>query len=54
MAYFGRKPEKPGSVPGAASGGAEQERAARRRGAVQRLARRAADGRAVRNARSAR
>jgi hypothetical protein len=34
MAYFGRKPKKPGSVPGAASGGAEVRQTARLFGLV--------------------
>lgn len=37
MAFFGRKPKKPGSVPGAASGGAARDRAVRAvEGAVER------------------
>lgn len=30
MAYFGRKPKKPGSVPGSQSGDTRQDRAVRR------------------------
>ena len=48
MAYFGRKPKKPGSVPGAASGGSEQEKTAKVRG----IARQAARGRLERSLRS--
>lgn len=60
MAYFGRKPEKPGSVPGSQSGGKEGRAAARVRGMVERRQRAQAIGRtersgnAVRNARSGR
>jgi len=63
MAYFGRKPRKPGSTPGAGSGQTEQDRQAHRRAVVQRLQRRLSDGRPdragrqgrnIRNARSAR
>lgn len=36
MAYFGRKPQKPGSVPGAGSGFEEQERQERVGGAIAR------------------
>lgn len=57
MAYFGRKPEKPGSTPGAGSGFAEQEEMTRRRGVRGRIERRLKDGRrerAGRNLRAAR
>lgn len=60
MAYFGRKPEKPGSVPGSQAGNVEQERAARieqrleRLGASPRPLRGARFNRAVRNIRAAR
>lgn len=60
MAYFGRKPEKPGSVPGSQSGGKQERAAARVRGVVGRAQRAAVNGRsersgnAVRNARSGR
>lgn len=54
MAYFGRKPEKPGSVPGSQSGGKQERAAARVRGAAGRLARRAADGRRERQGVTAR
>lgn len=50
MAFFGRKPKKPGSVPGAASGGPEQDAMARLSG----LVRRGAQGRAARQTRTAR
>lgn len=54
MAYFGRKPEKPGSVPGSQSGG-KQERAAQRvRGVVGRAVRAGAAGRPERANRSTR
>lgn len=36
MAYFGRKPEKPGSVPGSQAGNVQKERAERILGAVER------------------
>lgn len=45
MAYFGRKPEKPGSVPGSQSGGKEKRAAARVRGGVGRAVRAQAAGR---------
>lgn len=48
MAYFGRKPEKPGSVPGAGSGHAEQEQVAR----VQAVGRKVARGRVERPGRA--
>lgn len=57
MAYFGRKPEKPGSVPGSQSGGKQDRAAAKVRGVVGRFQRVEASGRpnrAVRNARSSR
>lgn len=60
MSYFGRKPEKPGSVPGSQSGGKQERAAARVRGVVGRFQRAEAAGRpgranrAVRNARSGR
>lgn len=63
MAYFGRSPKKPGSVPGAASGGKEQRQREEIRGGLERLERAFATGRqprprradrAVRNARSSR
>lgn len=54
MAYFGRKPEKPGSVPGSQSGGKERRAAARVRGTVARVERARTAGRAMRNARSSR
>lgn len=54
MAYFDRKPEKPGSLPGAASGGREKKAASRVRGAVARVARAQAAGRPSRAVRSAR
>lgn len=62
MAYFGRSPKKPGSVPGAASGGAEQDALARAhgitervsRGRTERLVRAPKPGRAVRAQRKAR
>lgn len=37
MAYFGRKPKKPGSVPGAANGFVQKERVQRLGAAVRRL-----------------
>ena len=60
MAYFGRKPEKPGSVPGSQSGRKQERVASRVRGVVGRVERSLAAGRperranAVRNARSSR
>ena len=54
MAYFGRKPEKPGSVPGSQSGRKEQKVAARVRGIAARIERARTTGRTVRNARSSR
>jgi len=54
MAYFGKKPEKPGSVPGAASGGKEKRQAERVRGVVGRLARAQNAGRQVRGLRTGR
>lgn len=60
MAYFGRRPEKPGSVPGSQSGGQQERAAARVRGVVGRFQRAEAAGRpgrvnrAVRNTRGSR
>ena len=57
MAYFGRRPEKPGSVPGSQSGNKGKRVAAKVRGVVGRAQRAEASGRpnrAVRNARSGR
>lgn len=57
MAYFGRKPEKPGSKPGAASGFPEEREMTHRRADRGRLERRLKDGRrerAGRNLRAAR
>lgn len=57
MAYFGRRPEKPGSTPGAGSGFAEQKEQTHRRAVRGRLERRLKDGRrerAGRNLRTAR
>lgn len=54
MAYFGRKPEKPGSKPGAASGFAEQEEMTRRRAIRGRVERRLKDGRRERAGRNVR
>jgi hypothetical protein len=48
MANFGKKPKKPGSVPGAASGGKEKKAAARVRGVVGRAVRVQAAGRPAR------
>lgn len=39
MAYFGRKAKKPGSVPGAASGGPEERAVARLTGLVRKAVR---------------
>lgn len=50
MAYFGRKPDKPGSVPGAASGGPEQDVLGTLRG----IGRKVARGRAERSGRAVR
>lgn len=50
MAYFGRKPKKPGSVPGAASGGPEQEALGKLSG----LGRKVAGGRQARSSRTLR
>lgn len=54
MAYFGRKPEKPGSVPGSQSGGKESRVAARVRGFATRVVRELSTGRTARNSRSQR
>jgi len=60
MAYFGRKPKKPGSVPGAASGFAQKERIERaelsveRRVSQSRPERAARPGKALRAVRAAR
>lgn len=54
MANFGHKPKKPGSVPGAASGGKEKRAEARVRGVVQRAVRAQAAGRAGRAQRNGR
>lgn len=54
MAYFGRKPEKPGSKPGAASGFQTEEQMAHRRAVRGRVERRLKDGRRERNTRAMR
>jgi len=58
MAYFGRKPKEPTTVPGSASGGTTQDRAVRAvAGAVERVldrARPSRPGRANRAVRAAR
>lgn len=63
MAYFGRKPDKPGSVPGSQSGGKEEKQARRLRGEIDRIEKAVGSGRvaravrmnrALRNARSQR
>lgn len=54
MAYFGRKPEKPGSKPGAASGFQTEEQMAHRRAVRGRLERRLKDGRRERAGRNTR
>ena len=54
MAYFDRKPQKPGSVPGSQSGLKGKRAAAKVRGFVARAERARTTGRAVRNARSSR
>lgn len=54
MAYFGRKPEKPGSVPGSQSGLKGKRAAARVRGVAQRAVRAQAAGRAGRAQRNGR
>jgi len=51
VAYFGKKPEKPGSVPGSQSGGKEKKTAARIRGVLGRAVRAEANGRAGRSSR---
>lgn len=53
MAYFGRKPKKPQSVPGAASGGREGDMSARLRSIGRQLAR-GRQGRPVKAVRSTR
>jgi len=53
MAYFGRKPEKPGSVPGAASGGKESDTAGKLRSVGRQVAR-GRQARSTRNIRSQR
>lgn len=54
MAYFGNRPKKPGSVPGAASGFQEQRNAGRAKAARGRLERRLKDGRRERAGRNTR
>lgn len=54
MAYFGRKPEKPGSVPGSQSGQKEKRAAARVRGTIARVERARTTGRAGRAVKAAR
>lgn len=54
MAYFGRKPEKPGSVPGSQSGRKAQKAAATLRGFAARKAKAASTGRSERNSRGRR
>jgi hypothetical protein len=54
MAYFGNRPKKPGSVPGAASGFQDQKELAHRRGVRGRLERRLKDGRRERAGRNTR
>lgn len=54
MPYFGRKPKKPGSVPGAASGGQPRKDQVEARGRVQRPERPGKILRAARSERSAR
>lgn len=52
MAFFGRKPKKPGSVPGSQSGGVQERQQARVRGIVQRVERRLSAGRPERAGRA--
>lgn len=54
MTFFGRKPKKPQSVPGAASGGAQEVQRARARGIAGRVQRRLAAGRPERADRTGR
>lgn len=57
MAYFGRKPKKPGSVPGSQSGNVQKERLERVQAAVRRAVsepRAERAGRALRTLRNAR
>jgi hypothetical protein len=54
MANFGKKPKKPGSVPGAASGGKEQRVKSQARGFAARVVRELKYGRQARNSRSGR
>lgn len=54
MAYFGRKPEKPGSVPGSQSGAKAKRAAATLRGFAARNERARTVGRSERNSRGRR
>lgn len=54
MAYFGNKPAKPGSKPGAGSGFAEREQIAHRRAVIKRLERGLTGGRSPRAGRAGR
>jgi hypothetical protein len=54
MAYFGNRPKKPGSVPGAASGFQDQEKLTHRRAIRGRIERRLKDGRRERAGRNTR
>lgn len=54
MAYFDRKPKKPGSVPGAASGFVQERRQERAEAALERLGRRLKAGRPERAGRALR
>lgn len=54
MAYFGNRPDKPGSVPGSQSGFVQERQEAHRRAVRGRVERRLKNGRAERGGRGAR